>query len=278
MASLSYREKSKLESLFGMESGYVLQFSNPSFARFIGDVCNIDIYNGEGYKEYASKANKLRQIWNNENDVVVGNLINALLDEYVDYKQRIDEFHPSDEHDVGEMRIVADRLLGNAIQLNIPVQKEETLKTLQEDINNALSRNQPTLVLDRLHTFSTKLLRQICIEYGLTVVDNKGNNVPLHSLAGMLKKHYEQNPVFDSDFVPLAIQNNIALFDRFNAIRNDQSYAHDNAVLGNMEAAFVVHTMINTISFIDAIERYRKSCSAASLSEDFDFDSDDLPF
>lgn len=278
MASLSFREKSKLEALLGMESGYVLEFSNSSFARFIGDVCNIDIYNGKGYEEYASKANKLRQIWNNENDLVVGNLLNALLDEYVDYKQRIDEYHPSDEHDVGEMRIVASRLLGNVIKLDIPVQREETLKTLQEDINNALSRNQPTLVLDRLHTFSTKFLRQICTEHGITVVDNKGINLPLHSLAGMLKKHYEQNPVFDSDFVPLAIQNNIALFDRFNAIRNNQSYAHDNVVLDNMEAEFVVRTMINTISFIDAIERYRKSNSAAPALEDIDTGNDDLPF
>ena len=94
----------------------------------------------------------------------------------------------------------------------------------------------------------------------------------------MLKKHYEQNPVFDSDFVPLAIQNNIALFDRFNAIRNNQSYAHDNVVLGNMEAEFVVRTMINTISFIDAIERYRKSNSAAPALEDIDTGNDDLPF
>ena len=93
-----------------------------------------------------------------------------------------------------------------------------------------------------------------------------------------IKKHYEQNPVFDSDFVPLAIQNNIALFDRFNAIRNNQSYAHDNVVLGNMEAEFVVRTMINTISFIDAIERYRKSNSAAPALEDIDTGNDDLPF
>lgn len=278
MASLSYREKSKLEALFGMESGYVLQFSNSSFARFIGDVCNIDIYGGKGYEEYASKANKLRQIWKNENDIVVGKLLNALLDEYVSYKQRINEYHPSDEHDVSEMRIVANRLLGTAIKLDIPVQREETMKTLQEDINNALSRSQPTLVLDRLHTFSTKFLRQICTDYGITIVDNRGINLPLHSLAGMLKDYYKQNPVFDSDFVPLAIQNNIALFDRFNAIRNNQSYAHDNVVLSNMEAEFVVRTMINTISFIDAIERYRKTNSRNPAFNDINNKNDELPF
>ncbi len=276
MASLSYREKSKLEKLFGMESGYVLQFSNASFARFIGDVCNINIYDGEGYEEYASKANKLRQIWNKENDLIVGNLLNALLDEYVDYKQRIDEYHPCDEHDVNEMRRVANRLLGNSIKLDMPVQ-EETLKTLQEDINNALSRNQPTLVLDRLHTFSIKYLRKVCKDYGITVIDNKGNNLPLHSLAGMLRKHYEKNHVFDSDFVPLAIRNNISLFDKFNAIRNKRSYAHANVVLNNIESEFVVKTMINTISFIDAIEDYRSTKKEAS-DEVLNAGCEDYPF
>ncbi|NLF82446.1 MAG: abortive infection family protein [Candidatus Gastranaerophilales bacterium] len=278
MGSLSVREKSRLEALLGMESGYVLQFSNASFERFIKDVCGIDIYKGKGYEEYVSKANKLRQIWSNESDVVVGNLINALMDKYIDCKKQTNEFHLHDEHDVNEMRIVADRLLENAIKLDIPMQKEVTLKTLQEDINNALSRNQPTLVLDRLHTFSTIFLRKICKQYEITVVDNKGKNLPLHSLAGMLKKHYEQNPVFDSEFVPLAIQNIIVLFDRFNTIRNEQSYAHDNTILCNIESEFVVRSMINIISFIDSIERYRKINSAPPASEGIEIENEDLPF
>ena len=58
MANLTYREKSVLEELFGMASGYVMDFSNSSFSRFIGDVINIDVYDGPGYEEYSSKANK----------------------------------------------------------------------------------------------------------------------------------------------------------------------------------------------------------------------------
>ncbi|MHB1421067.1 MAG: abortive infection family protein [Bacillota bacterium] len=205
--------------------------------------------------------------------------MNALLDYYEDYKQRTDEFTDDDKRKIAELRIVTAKLLGNVVKLDIPVEKkDDTLKTLLEDINNALARNKPTLVLDRLHTFATKLLRQICTDNGITVVDDKARNLPLQSLAGMLKKHYEQNNVFDSDFTPLAVKNNIALFDRFNAIRNDQSYAHDNEVLGNMEAEFVVRTMINTITFIDTIERYRKAPKPASQPEEFDWDSDELPF
>ena len=45
MAKLSYQEKSVLEELFGMSTGYVMDFSNNTFERFIGDAINIDIYN-----------------------------------------------------------------------------------------------------------------------------------------------------------------------------------------------------------------------------------------
>lgn len=242
-----------------MGSGYVLNFTNATFARFIHDVCNIDIYNGPNYKEDASKANKLRQIWEKEDDPLVGNLINALLDEYIDYKKRTSGYQQSDQQTVDEMRIVATRLIGRTLRLNTTLPKEETLSTLREDINNALSRNKPTLVLDRLHTFSTKFLREICENLSIPVSDNKGTNFPLQSLAGMLKKHYEQKPIFGSAFVPLAIRNSIGLFDEFNAIRNNQSYAHDNTVLGDIEAEFVVRTMINIISFIDAVERKKNN-------------------
>ena len=44
MANLSYREKADLEALFEMQSGYVMDFSNNSFARFVGDVINLDVY------------------------------------------------------------------------------------------------------------------------------------------------------------------------------------------------------------------------------------------
>lgn len=90
MANLSYREKADLEALFEMNSGYVMDFSNNSFARFVDDVINLDVYEGVGYTDYSSKANKLRQIWSNEPDSVVGTLLTALLSHCEDYKTRRD--------------------------------------------------------------------------------------------------------------------------------------------------------------------------------------------
>lgn len=258
MANLFYKEKAILETLFDMCGGYVMDFSNSTFARFIGDVVNIDVYDGPGYTEYASKANKLRQIWTNEPDNVVGTLLDALLEHCKDYRKRINNLTDEDIAKIGEMKLVAERLKGNSLCVELPQKKEVTMQTLKEDINNALARNKPELVLDRLHTFSTKLLRQICTDNGIATVNDNGDNYPLHSLAGMLKKKYEQNALFQSSFTANAIQNSISLFEKYNAIRNNQSYAHDNPILDKMEAEFAVRIMTDVITFIDRAETYRK--------------------
>lgn len=171
MANLFYKEKAILETLFDMGGGYVMDFSNSTFARFIGDVVNIDVYDGPGYTEYASKANKLRQIWTNEPDNVVGTLLDALLEHCKDYRKRINNLTDEDIAKIGEMKLVAERLKGNSLCVELPQKKEVTMQTLKEDINNALARNKPELVLDRLHTFSTKLLRQICTDNGIATVN-----------------------------------------------------------------------------------------------------------
>jgi len=274
MANLSFLEKNIFEELFTMGGGYVMDFSNSSFARFVGNAINIDVYGGTGYTEYSSKASKLRQIWNDEPDNVVGTLMDAMLSFYEDNQLRRDALTEYQKKKISEMRIVCQRLMGGEIKISLPQKQEETLQTLLEDINNSLSRNQPTLVLDRLHTFSTKLLRQICADNGITVTDNKGDFFPLHSLAGMLKKHYEKNPIFQSTFTILAIQNSISLFDKYNGIRNNQSYAHDNDVLETLEAEFAVRAMANLITFIDRVEALRKK----KENETVNLDEDAWPF
>jgi hypothetical protein len=44
LSTLNHTEKRKLEKLLGMETGYVLDFSNRTFAEFITDYSGINIY------------------------------------------------------------------------------------------------------------------------------------------------------------------------------------------------------------------------------------------
>lgn len=80
MASLKSIEKKYIEDFLEMESGYVLDFSNNTFERFIYDSINIKIYEGKGYEENCSKANKIRQILKKEPDSKVAQLLEDLVE------------------------------------------------------------------------------------------------------------------------------------------------------------------------------------------------------
>lgn len=64
MAELNNSTKMKLETLFGMSSGYVLDFSNATFSDFIRTSIGIEPY--EKYGTDLSKARLLRAIWHGE--------------------------------------------------------------------------------------------------------------------------------------------------------------------------------------------------------------------
>lgn len=75
-------ERKILETLFDMGGGYVLDFSNRTMEEFFQEHFEIEIYDPKYDRENhsASKANRLRAIWEVEDDVTVGKIIYALTD------------------------------------------------------------------------------------------------------------------------------------------------------------------------------------------------------
>lgn len=80
MSDLTSLEKIKLEKLFEMSSGYVLDFSNRTFQEFISENLNIDIYDEKYNYQSCSKANLLRAFWKIEANSIVGELLEKLLE------------------------------------------------------------------------------------------------------------------------------------------------------------------------------------------------------
>ncbi|WP_319760609.1 hypothetical protein [Maridesulfovibrio sp.] len=80
MSSLKVIEKRVFEDLFGIAGGIVLDFSNRSFADFFRDTAKIDIYTDKYAFNGDSKAKRLRAFWETEPDLVVGNILNDLLE------------------------------------------------------------------------------------------------------------------------------------------------------------------------------------------------------
>jgi hypothetical protein len=80
MSNLSNLEKRKFEKLLGMSSGYVLDFSNRTFAEFITDSTGLNIYDARYDYGSGSKANRLRKFWEVEENSVVAKLMADILD------------------------------------------------------------------------------------------------------------------------------------------------------------------------------------------------------
>jgi len=81
MSSLTDIEKRYFEKLFGMGSGHVLDFSDPTYGEFF-QRHKVDIH-GQKYRIYGpSKAKKLRAFWQVENDPLVGAVLSEMLDSY----------------------------------------------------------------------------------------------------------------------------------------------------------------------------------------------------
>ncbi len=81
MSSLTDIDKRYLEKLLGMGSGYVLDYSDPTYGEFFNRH-RIDIH-GRKYQTYgASKAKKMRAFWESEPDALVGKILSEMLDSY----------------------------------------------------------------------------------------------------------------------------------------------------------------------------------------------------
>lgn len=81
MSSLTDIDKRYLEKLLGMQSGYVLDYSDPTFGEFFKRH-RIDIH-GSKYQTYGtSKAKKMRAFWEQEPDALVGKALSEMLDGY----------------------------------------------------------------------------------------------------------------------------------------------------------------------------------------------------
>jgi len=113
VATLSVREKAFLEDLFQMSGGYVLNFSSASFGQFIAAAIDIDVWDDRYAYGSGSKANRLRAVWDIEDDETVGRLLVALL-EYIDTEITLEHLSESEfkPRVVGECKQTARRLLG----------------------------------------------------------------------------------------------------------------------------------------------------------------------
>lgn len=262
MSTLTPRERRKLEDFFGMSSGYVLDYSNPTFARFFEEELNLDIYGGAYGDRGPSKANHLRSFWTIEDDAKVAKAIAGMLDHCRDTG------NPAVERQIlfRECEAIAARLAQAK-----PVPDVEAISGDTEDFElvakaarECFDKNEPEQGLDRLHTFLVKFLRRLCEEHGIP----RDRSVPAGGLMGAYVKEVKAQGLLTSKMSEHILNSATAIFGQFDHVRNNHTLAHDNPVLSYDEALLIASNVASTVRFIKSAEaQWRKVKAIQSLAQ-----------
>lgn len=274
MTKLSFIEKNKFERLFGMKSGYVMDFSDRTFQEFVGDVVGIDIYEEKYNYGSGSKANRLRGFWSEESFYNIGQLLEKLLEYWLDQVQSgTINYDNSDENNYKDCLLIVEKLKAENLVENIdaiqPNSDDRTFKILAESIRESIKNNEPEKALDRLHTFTIKYVRQLCDNHQISF----DKETPLHSLFGGYVKKIAKEGLLESVMTERILKSSISILEAFNNVRNNQSFAHDNQILNYNESILIFNNVSNVIRFLETIEKPKTEEKEETVEE-----WNDLPF
>lgn len=253
MAKLSNIEKERLENALRMGDGYVLNFSDRTFAAFFEEF-GIKIYDEDQYPTdgwSTSKANRMRAFWKYADDYTVGKILMKLFDNWDWYgKDQSGKKLPSPSE---KCISVAKRLMAGDSPARIPLPdtEDKIIAALTDSVNKAVESGRPEESLDRLHALMVRYSRILCKKRKISVQKDE----PLHSVWGKYVKYLRDDWHLNSKMTERIMKTSISLLDAFNGVRNDQSYAHANSPLNRRESEFIVRTIDNLIRFVSALEK-----------------------
>lgn len=152
-----------------MSGGYVLDFSDATFAHFFSDVAGIDIHTDRYITLGKSKANKLRTFWRVESDAVVGKVLSALLDHW----SQTSDPDPSGHALLVQCRAVANRLLAGGVNLTGLKDTATAIDAIQ--LADQIRRMEQTMHTDPALAIGTakELVETVC----KTILSERGKEI-----------------------------------------------------------------------------------------------------
>ena len=256
MSSLSSLEKHKLEKVFNMANGFVLDFSDKSLQAFALDSVKLDILDEKYNLNSGSKANRLRSFWTQEPNQVVGKLTHDMLD-YWKYRKddASTEITASEQKAYEEACLISEHLIGETdvehLEIAQGITNDENFQLLSKQIKDNIECGQPEAGLDRLHTFLVKYFRHLCEKRGVST----DRDEPLNSVFGKYIKAVRAAGLIKSEMSEQILKFSISILSFFNYVRNNQSLAHDNKTLNREESFLIFRNISALVKFVETIDK-----------------------
>lgn len=255
------------------EGGYVLEFTNDSFRRFIIESIDID-----PYEEYGqiSKGKLLTEIYLDDiGDNKLFRLTSDILEEIERLKsleEEKEEFYFTDNEKINSQKYIKSyekkiEVLTNileknstdlSININMAVMTYTNIHELKKTVEECFRDNQYLNGLDRLHTLFHSYLIEICKTYDIEF-HKKGNEKDRYSMDSLYNKvvnYFISKDAITSDVTVIILQSSKPMMKAFNDARNNHSKSHptEQWILEN-EARYINGIVINTIQLMDTIMR-----------------------
>jgi hypothetical protein len=251
MVDLKHSEMRVIDDALDMHGGYVLDFSDRTFKEFFEDEFGIDIY-AEKYRfNGTSKAKHLRAFIKAEDAHTVSIVLRKLWEQ----RRSIARFRDTVDHTSIMSRFfeVLKRVEDGACRPKTDAidrfKADTTLEELVAAIERDIQANKPVAALDRLHTYSMKKFAHLLDQRGISWEKDE----PLHSRVGKYVKALDQQRPL-RDVTKQIAKSSIIVFERYNHVRNNQSFAHDNEVVDEVEARFIYDAISAFLRFIRGVE------------------------
>lgn len=250
MAALKPGDMRIIDAALDMGSGYVLDFSDRTFAEFFDGEFGIDIDDPKYAANGGSKAKRLRTFIASEDDFTITRVLRCLWQ----HSEGIPRYQEAEGRQEVKARFFAvlTKLEGGAVPNTDGIDRfarDQTLEELVAAIERDIAANRPVAALDRLHTYCMKKFAHLL---SARAIPWDGSE-PLNSRVGKYVKALSQEREL-RDMTLQIIRNAIGIFEKFNHVRNNQSLAHDNELVGQAEARFIFDSVTAFLRFVKAIE------------------------
>lgn len=252
MVQLKRSQMRDIDAAFGMGTGYVLDFSNRTFEEFFEDEFGLYIYDPKYEGRGTSKANRLRAFIETEDAIAVSVVLRKLWE----YRQRLPTTLDAEQEEriasaffAVLTAIEGDQGFSRTDALERFRAADHTLEELVAAIERDILARRAAAALDRLHTYCMKKFAHLLQLRGEPCTRED----PLHSRVGRYVKLIQAERDL-REMSLLIAKSSISVFEKFNHVRNDRTFAHDNEIVDEAEARFIFEAVSSFLRFVKALD------------------------
>ena len=241
-----------LDKVLEMETGYVLNFSDRTFANFFAEELNIDIDDPLYTQNGGSKGKRLRRFLQISQPGISARALRKLWD----YREAVRAQYEREEalkDPRDKLFQIIHRLEGDSgLSSTDAIERfeyDDTLDELVASIERDIQAQKPHVALDRLHTYCMKRFAHLLRQRGEQPSTGETLNARAGRYFNPLRRSGQIRPISQK-----IMKSTVETFELYNGIRNNESLAHDNSLVESNEARFIFDTVVSMLRFLKTIE------------------------